>query len=171
MADASGHDSSQVARKRAFLAKLAETGRVRPAAGEAGIPTSTLYGWRRKDPDFARAWTDALDHGADLLEDEAVRRALDGTERPVFYGGARIGEVREYSDSLLMFLLKARRPQRFKERGEGDGEVETDQLGQYRARLMARLARLIEATSDSTSGDAGTKNNLTDRVQDHTTNK
>jgi hypothetical protein len=39
---------------------------------------------------------------------EAVRRAKDGYIKPVFHQGVKVGEVREYSDVLLMFMLKAR---------------------------------------------------------------
>lgn len=57
-----------------------------------------------------------MDLGSDALEDEAIRRASQGTLKPVFYQGVQCGEVREYSDTLMMFMLKARRPERFKER-------------------------------------------------------
>ncbi|MHC5536960.1 hypothetical protein ACYOEI_01645 [Singulisphaera rosea] len=51
----------------------------------------------------------------DTLESEARRRALDGVEKPVFYRGQKCGAIREYSDALLMFLMKAARPERFRE--------------------------------------------------------
>ena len=54
---------------------------------------STAYLWRREDPEFAAKWDDAVADGIDLLEDEARRRALEG------------------SDKLLMFLLERRRPE------------------------------------------------------------
>jgi hypothetical protein len=39
-----------------------------------------------------------------------VDRAVEGVERPVFQRGQQVGTIREYSDRLLMFMLKARRP-------------------------------------------------------------
>jgi hypothetical protein len=45
-----------------------------------------------------------------VLEEEAVRRAYHGTERPIFQKGVQVGSVKEFSDSLLMFLLKSRDP-------------------------------------------------------------
>jgi hypothetical protein len=48
--------------------------------------------------------------GTAALEDEAVRRAYHGVEEPVFYKGVQCGSVTSYSDTLLMFLLKARKP-------------------------------------------------------------
>jgi len=49
----------------------------------------------------------------DALEDEAIRRAHDGTMKPVFHGGKKVGEVREYSDKLLIFLLKGCKPEKY----------------------------------------------------------
>ena len=45
-----------------------------------------------------------------------MRRALEGGEEPVFYQGKIVGSVRKYSDTLLMFMLKARRPERYRDR-------------------------------------------------------
>ena len=59
----------------------------------------------------------------DDLELEARRRAVEGTERPVFYQGGEVGYVREYSDTLLIFLLKAHRPNKFRERVEHEHKV------------------------------------------------
>ncbi len=79
------------------------------------------YNWRKGDEAFATAWDEALDAGTDALEDEAVRRAHEGVEEPVFYQGEEVARVRKYSDNLLMFLLKGRRPERFRERTEISG--------------------------------------------------
>ena len=85
--------------KRAkFLASLAEGNSIARAAGDAGIGRTTAYEWREVDEAFAKAWDDAVETGTDSLEDEAVRRAKAG------------------SDTLLIFMLKARRPEKFKER-------------------------------------------------------
>ena len=42
-----------------------------------------------------------------------MRRAREGVEEPVFQGGLCCGHVRRYSDLLLIFLLKSRRPHRY----------------------------------------------------------
>ena len=55
-----------------------------------------------------------------LLEAEADRRAVEGVVKPLFYKGQRLPvEVREYSDVLLMFRLKALRPEQYRERCPG----------------------------------------------------
>jgi hypothetical protein len=48
----------------------------------------------------------------EALIDEARRRALEGVEEPVgFYLGESNTSVKRYSDNLLMFLIKAARPE------------------------------------------------------------
>jgi hypothetical protein len=48
-----------------------------------------------------------------LREDEADRRAVDGTKRPVFYKGQIVGHVTEYSDQMLALTLKAGDPDKY----------------------------------------------------------
>jgi hypothetical protein len=38
-------------------------------------------------PGVAEAWDDAYKQGADVLEDEAWRRAVEGVEKPIVSGG------------------------------------------------------------------------------------
>jgi len=80
-----------------FLATIRATANVRLAASAAGVDRSTPYRRAERDPAFAAAWAEASDDAIDTLEGEARRRALAG------------------SDALLMFLLRAHRPQRFRE--------------------------------------------------------
>ena len=51
-----------------------------------------------------------LSNRASSLEEEAIRRAVDGVDRPVFFQGKIVGYTKEYSDTLLKFLLEAKRP-------------------------------------------------------------
>ncbi len=98
-----------------FLEILSETSNVTAAALAAGVDKKTAYNHRRDDPDFAEAWEDALDDATDALEAEARRRALRGVEEPVYQGGKKVGTIRKYSDTLLIFLLKGHRPERYRE--------------------------------------------------------
>lgn len=52
----------------------------------------------------------------ELLEREAWRRAREGIAEPVFQHGKQVGTIQRYSDNLLMFLLKARAPERYRDR-------------------------------------------------------
>ena len=104
------------AREKRFLAALTRGASVACAATEAGFSYGFAYKWRYADPEFAARWQEAYEAGTDALEDAARRRAVTGVETPVYYGGKKIGETRKYSDALLMFLLRSRRPERYRER-------------------------------------------------------
>lgn len=100
-----------------FIAALEKTGNISAAARKAKISRNTVYELYR-DPaaaDFKQAWDDALEVATDALELEARRRAATGVLEPVYYQGKRAGQVRRYSDTLLIFLLKAHRPEKFRE--------------------------------------------------------
>lgn len=112
-------------KKRArFLEALAERGNVSDACAAAKLPRSSAYDWRAADAAFAAAWDLALDEAADRMEAEAHRRAMEGVEEPVFgslghqMGTGEVGRITKYSDTLLIFLLKAARPEKFRERVE-----------------------------------------------------
>lgn len=113
-----------------FFAALEETGNVSRACEVASLPRRTAYDLRARDSEFSRLWELAVERGTDALEDEAVRRALFGVDKPVYYGGKLVGTVREYSDALLMFVLKARRPELFKERSGAKQEVNVTHQGE-----------------------------------------
>jgi len=98
-------------RETAVLSALSEGASLKAAAVAAGIRPATLTTWQAGDARFAAAIAIATEAGADALEDEALRRAVEGVDEPVFYRGERIGTARKYSDTLLMFLLKSRRPE------------------------------------------------------------
>lgn len=99
-----------------MLAALAETGNVSKAAEAAGIDRGTHYKWASADPEYKAACVDAMESAADKLEEEARRRAHDGVDEPVYQGGKKVGTVRKYSDTLLIFLLKGARPEKYRER-------------------------------------------------------
>lgn len=85
------------------------------AAQVAGVTYGTVLGWRHDDPEFARRFDEAVIEGNGRLEDEAVRRAVEGVDRPVFGRVGQVGVVTEYSDRLLEFLMRGR-IDKFKER-------------------------------------------------------
>lgn len=97
----------------AFLADLAENCNVANACRIAGIAKSTAYKHRDENADFAAAWDDAVEAGIQALELDLRRRA------------------RESSDTAAIFLLKAHRPDVYRENkrteltGANGGPVET----------------------------------------------
>ena len=117
-------------KKRAFLAAFAECGTVTHAAEIAGISRRMVQYWKKDDPEFAEAFRVAEEKAADRLEQEARRRAIEGVSEPVFHKGEVVGTVQKYSDTLLIFLLKGARPEKYRERvtqeitGKGGGPIE-----------------------------------------------
>ena len=141
-------------KQAAFLDALAETCSVKRACWASDVSRTTAYRWRGSDPDFAARWDEARMRSADLLHDEAVRRAIEGIEEPVYHAGKCIDTVRKYSDALLMFLLKGAKPEVYKDRvvtelsGPGGAPIAVEDvpaaiaeiLQSARGRLDAELA-------------------------------
>ena len=110
------------AKKQAFLKAYAKLGNITAAARLAGIERKTHNKWLAKDPAYAEAFAEAEEQAVEAMEQEAWRRAVKGTRRPLSYKGqptrdehGRLNVIREYSDVLLIFLLKARRPAIYRE--------------------------------------------------------
>ncbi len=102
-------------RRQQFLAVIRETSNVTKAAQSIGMARQSVYDARARDPEFAALWDSAIEQGTDTLEAEARRRALDGVDRPVYFQGKRVGMTKEYSDPLLMFMLRGHRPAKYRE--------------------------------------------------------
>jgi len=99
-----------------FIQNLRRTGNVRAACKVAKISRTAAYNHRNTDNEFKAVWDEALEEACDDLELEARRRAFKGVKEPVYQGGKLVGYVQKYSDTLLIFLLKAHRPEKFRER-------------------------------------------------------
>ncbi|WP_144243929.1 hypothetical protein [Sphingopyxis sp. MWB1] len=65
------------ARKRAFLTELAHSCHVGRAHRAAGLGPTAAYGLRRRDPEFAAQWQEALVQGYERLDMALLRRALE----------------------------------------------------------------------------------------------
>lgn len=118
-----------------FIRALGDLGSPAAAAREAEINVRTAYARRRQNEAFREAWDEAIDRCTDLMEAEAKRRAVDGWDDPVYSGGQRIGMIRRYSDQLLMFLLKANRPEKYRDNYD-----------------ITKLARQINAIANAKDG-------------------
>lgn len=103
-----------------FLAALRQAPNVSGAAGKAGIDRNTAYTAYHTDPEFAAAWDDAIEQAVDRAVQELYRRAVEGVEKPVTVAGER-EVIREYSDTLLIFLLKCHRREVYGDRIEHSG--------------------------------------------------
>jgi hypothetical protein len=98
----------------AFLDALSRTGNVFLSSKQARISRRQVYTCRERSEKFRKLWDDALEDAADLLEGEARRRAF-GVDKPIYYKGKKVDVIKEYSDTLVIFLLKAIRPEKFRD--------------------------------------------------------
>ncbi len=87
-------------KRQRFLKVLAATCNVTVAARDINVSRTQVYEARKRDVEFATAWDNAIEEGADALELDARRRALEGVKEPVFYKGEVCGHVRRYSTAL-----------------------------------------------------------------------
>jgi len=106
-----------------FIEVFAATGNVRLAATAAGVSRDAPYKRAQADQAFGAAWLRAREDAVDGLEAECRRRALNG------------------SDALLTFLLRAERPDKYRDRVD----VRLD-LRHEAARIATRLGVDVEAT-------------------------
>jgi hypothetical protein len=96
--------------RRVFLQLLAEGAVVREAADATGHARQRFYELRRSDPVFAAEWDAAFESGTDVIEQEAIRRSMEGYDETTFDAqGNVLRRVHRYSDSLLQTLLRGRR--------------------------------------------------------------
>lgn len=141
--------TSKRQRQRAFLKAYASAGNLAVAAQAADVDRSAVYRWQ-KEPKFADQFEQAREEAADRLEAEALRRARSGVDEPVFYRGVQVGSVRKYSDTLLIFLLKAARPEKFRDRasvehsGPGGGPITTQYDGNENLNIILADPELRE---------------------------
>jgi hypothetical protein len=151
-----------------FLEGLAKGLSATGAAALAGVGRCSVYAWRNADPEFAKAWDDAIEAGTDILEDEALRRALEGNAEPMVSMGKVVrGDdgypllVKKHADGLMQFLLKGRRREKFSERVQQDikldAKIETDGQ-QARDIVSERLAQLSERVAKEDGTDKPTLN-------------
>ena len=125
------------------IKEFRRVGRVDLACAAAGVDRTTHYWWMKNDPEYRKSFEEAREEACGLLEDEAVRRAYKGTLRPQAIGGGKVMMVTEFSDQLLMFLLKCRNPKVFGDRRADtvhiDGQLSVADV--LRSRRQERLAR------------------------------
>lgn len=118
--------------EKAFFESLRNNGIVRIALKAAAVSRHTVAKRRADDPEFAAEFADAMEDAADTLEAVARTRAFTG------------------SDTLLIFLLKAARPERFRDMYK---KVQVDltltkrlaeELGLDEAEIVAEAEKLLK---------------------------
>lgn len=120
--------------KEIFIDRLRKSPNVSAAAKAAGYSRGHVYRVRDEDEEFKAAWQEALDSALDTAEGELYRRAVRGTVKKVYYQDKHIDTVREYSDTLLIFLLKSHKPEVYREtiKNEHSGKLELEYVNDWR---------------------------------------
>jgi hypothetical protein len=126
-----------IERQTRFLTELAATANVSASARAAGMSEACVYRLRQRSPEFREAWSLALREGYEKLELMLLDRALNGVEKPVWYGGKQVGSITEYSDRLALTLIAAHRAS---VRG-GSAEC-VEEPGAVRQRFAAKLGEM-----------------------------
>jgi hypothetical protein len=112
---------------------------VTAAAEAAGVTRAIHYKRLKADPQYAAAfhaaWEEGHERRADLLEELAYQHVLEGVAKPVVYKGelSRVWNqklqkyedkpltILEWDHTLLWNLLKAAKPDRYRDRSEVSG--------------------------------------------------
>jgi hypothetical protein len=132
-------------KQRAFLEAFACGGSIRLAAEAAKVSRRNHCRWIKSDPKYAEAFEDARERAIEAMVAEARRRAVEGVQEAVYYEGKVCGHRQRYSDNLLMFLLKAARPEVYAERAQ----VAVEHRGQI-AHQFPELAKPGQAAARAT---------------------
>lgn len=126
--------------RRTFLTVLRNTANVRASCEKAGITRARAYQVKDADTAFSAQWDEAVEDAVDSLEEIARQRA------------------RKTSDVLLIFLLKAHRPGKYREvhrqeiTGANGGPIKTAQVFDHAA-AVAAIARRSMPDSDEPGVD------------------
>lgn len=125
------------------------TGMVTGACEMLGISRQTAYTERQRNEDFALAWADVEERSTERMEAEAYRRAVVGVTTPMVSAGKHVTDVQNYSDRLLEFMLKARRPDKYRDR------VDVNHAGSIEKRVKVDLAKLSDDELEALEQIAG----------------
>jgi hypothetical protein len=137
--------------KTRFLEAFGSPMTVKAAMQVAGVTKATLYEARKNDEEFAAAWLEVEEDVTQRAEAELFRRGVTGVVKPVVSAGKYVTDVTEYSDTCLVQLLRARRPERYRERhehnhsGQIDGKVAVVHVALDRGQDVAALLNNIGA--------------------------
>lgn len=96
----------------------ANCGDLYDASRQSGVSLIFVRQWMKDDKDVAAQLIEAERVGAMALQSEAIRRAVIGEEKGVYYKGERVDTEIVKSDGLLTTLMKGRIPELFGKEAE-----------------------------------------------------
>lgn len=126
-------------KKKQFITALLDNGGfVQQAVRTAKTSREFINNQYNTDPEFALLWETVMELANETIEQEIYRRAVTGVDKPLSNKGMLTGDsIKEWSDNLLMFLAKARMPQKYRDATPKGGELTEDEIN-------ARLAQYLE---------------------------
>lgn len=149
---------------RLFLEALSRSPNISAACRAAGLSRTALYERKAADPEFARQWDEIEQASIDALETEAWRRSAAGYDEFVVSSGRLVVDPqgkpimqRRYSDGLMALLLKAHRPEKFRDNatlkhvGPDGGAIQTKAVvipATLKDLSVDELARLYREAAD-----------------------
>lgn len=139
-----------------FIEALRESASVTKACEMVAIGRRTAYDWRLADPVFAQKWDETLADAVEDLEAEARRRAIVGIEKGVWHQGKLVGTELQYSDTMLIFLLKAAKPDRYRDRtsvehtGKDGGPIQVENPTEQ---ALTRYRKILQQDGVDWPGD------------------
>lgn len=139
-----------------FLDAIRKEPNISAAARLIGVSRGYMYEVKA-DPaeaEFAKAWEDAIEEAVDDLEVKARERARGWVEPIVNKDGDVVGERLLYSDRMMELMLKAHRPELYREAGLSDKVATAAALAAKATReltpdqIRERLSVVQEATRE-----------------------
>ncbi|MGQ0585163.1 MAG: hypothetical protein ACT4O6_24760 [Reyranella sp.] len=88
-----------------FLRQLRQRGEVSLAAKRTGVPLSTVYRWRERDPKFRGHWDTLLAQRRQIAEDRLMAIIREGELHTVYYKGLEVGLRRTFTHRVAVRAL------------------------------------------------------------------
>lgn len=122
-------------------------GDIHEAARYCLVSPAFVMSWIKDDKTAASKIEEARRVGYAGLESEAIRRAVHGIEKSVYYKGVVVGTEQVYSDGLLTKLMEARLPEYNKKEGGGNNFLGPTQINiMPRANTYEEWLQMKDAT-------------------------
>ncbi len=172
-------DRKLAASKAIFLTVLTGSANVSESARATGWSRNNAYYHRDADAIFADAWAEAVEIAVDALEREAWRRGMEGVQEPLTHHGQitykfdrerrefmtdEKGDpipvtITKYDNRLMEILLKAHRPDKYRERHQVDHDIRGGVL------IVSRALDEVEWIKAAEAQQAKHRGSLTEEVR------
>ncbi len=139
-----------------FLLALREKGNILRACETAGVSRHRAYQLRDESPEFREQWEMALADAVDTLEEAAWTRARDGVVSEKIAADGTVYTERKYSDTLLIFLLKAHRREMYQDNPKVTINLFNQHFEQEAERLGLDSRAFIDAAYKVMAGEGMT---------------